>query len=1316
MDLKLAWRRSLKRRSLEGMAQEFNPAIFQAALLEVAEATKIATAAVQAMQSAQQSSSPQVTTASASGSPTGSPQGSTDWSKLVNKPPLLDGKMVEDEIRMFRDWLWMLTQFLNTIDAGFESEIQSLVDTPTSPLDMSTASSETRQRGAKLYGLLASLCRNRSLNVVRSVKQADGFEALRQLILNLRPSSNNRGLALMGALTNWPTFNMNQLLQPQLMKLEEALEEARRAGSSIPDQLQQAILLKCVSGQLRTHLNLAIQESTTFKELREQVLRWDRSQQKWSNLIFDDASGSTPMEVDRVYADGRNWSSGGKKGDKGKGKGGSSKGNQSQKGKGKGKTKTKDGKSGSKGKQQKGDSSGKSSGKQSFSGKGKGNRPDVTCHKCGKYGHYARDCWGTSVRQVQNEVSVSAQPSQQTSVAAGSPSSTTSSQVPVAPQHGRVARIQFADAHVSDVSKHDELVFDLRSPVSDSSCLDGTIRTMQYYIGDEPNATRTMLESVDEHTQMHSILLDSGADASVFPACMAELGVPSGDMQTCLRDAQGKQIPLHGMRDVELHLMDMQGRAIILKETVALSDQITQPILCFGHLLENGWSINGIEQTLTHGSGISIPIELQNKSMSVRGWVRMMRNEPEVLDPFCIRAVRAEVFDWLHDMRVGWHLSPEGVGSGKHYGSCYQDPTLACPTMSGRKFRTTLIKDGDQWVVMELCEPLEELIDLAAEFHGYEGERFIITVITTHEKAPHVMGFRLMDDDEVPQPAVELEQARHAAGDIAPMAPEDEVVGVDIGDDMQQDAGQAIEGQLVYAPDRGDHLTVNGTELFPHTALATLREACGFYNLSQSGGKERCFKRLWEYQKKLELQTALAAARETEAEQMRQPNPQKLAEAPDERAQQLHMLTHLPFQDWCPQCVAHRSRPDRHLRDGSVKDSGVATVSFDFAYTKAVAPGGNVQETEQVIALVLVDSMTNFTGCVPISKKNDFDLMVREILQFTQVLGHSECTFLCDNEPAIMQVQKRAVHARQMMGLVTHSKTPAAYDHGNSLCENTVNRVRGLAGTLMHSVQEKLAIQLNTNHGLWSWALRHSSWLLNRFAVVHGATPYELVYHKTYKGKMTEFAEPAFAYTHTALKGNPRWQRVIVLGKTEAQDTYVVFTGQSVMLTRSIRRISTDWKCHLGFFLHFNAPTWRFKAGFGGRVVPTKRAVTAQPASFSAPQGNVLPSSFHDKDAEDVKQKQLEEKAEERETFSMGQEDHPKEPEKFEVETMEGLQDASIPKEHATGSELSQPVQNRKKDQVKLRLQAFLMMLMLPFCLRWKIKLMFLKILACQHQ
>ena len=42
------------------------------------------------------------------------------------------------------------------------------------------------------------------------------------------------------------------------------------------------------------------------------------------------------------------------------------------------------------------------------------------------------------------------------------------------------------------------------------------------------------------------------------------------------------------MKDIEVHLMDQHGRSVILKESVALSSQISQPILCFGHLMENG--------------------------------------------------------------------------------------------------------------------------------------------------------------------------------------------------------------------------------------------------------------------------------------------------------------------------------------------------------------------------------------------------------------------------------------------------------------------------------------------------------------------------------------------------------------------------------------------------------------------------------------------------------------------------------------------------------------------------------------------------------
>ena len=75
-----------------------------------------------------------------------------------------------------------------------------------------------------------------------------------------------------------------------------------------------------------------------------------------------------------------------------------------------------------------------------------------------------------------------------------------------------------------------------------------------------------------------------GEAHAVFPSSMG-LGCASVSAQSDLRDAQGNTIPLHGMRDVEIHLMDMCRCAVTIKET-AVSDHISQPILCFGRLLE----------------------------------------------------------------------------------------------------------------------------------------------------------------------------------------------------------------------------------------------------------------------------------------------------------------------------------------------------------------------------------------------------------------------------------------------------------------------------------------------------------------------------------------------------------------------------------------------------------------------------------------------------------------------------------------------------------------------------------------------------------
>ena len=104
---------------------------------------------------------------------------------------------------------------------------------------------------------------------------------------------------------------------------------------------------------------------------------------------------------------------------------------------------------------------------------------------------------------------------------------------------------------------------------------------------------------------------------------------------------------------------------------------------------------------------------------------------------------------------------------------------------------------------------------------------------------------------------------------------------------------------------------------------------------------------------------------------------------------------------------------------------------------------------------------------------------------------------------------------------------------------------------------------------------------------------------------------------------------------SDPQDTYLLFDGHGLVLTRSIRRISTVWRGHLPFYLNFNCWSWEYKTGFDGRVVPTTAQKGALSASFNGPVGAIEPSAFFDEDAEAVRLKHLEEVREEAENVEM---------------------------------------------------------------------------------
>ena len=286
-----------------------------------------------------------------------------------------------------------------------------------------------------------------------------------------------------------------------------------------------------------------------------------------------------------------------------------------------------------------------------------------------------------------------------------------------------------------------------------------------------------------------------------------------------------------------------------------------------------------------------------------------------------------------------------------------------------------------------------------------------------------------------------------------------------------------------------------------------------------------------------------------------------LLEKPDEMTQAAHVLTHIPFANWCRSCVMGRAPDEPHRRHGDRSEEATPVVVMDYGFM-----GLSEVDSEVVTMLVMKDTRSGMTSASLLREKGPDEFSVRAVTSFIEELGYLHLFVQTDGEPAIKALAaavKSELARKSGVEQVILRNSPPGSHASNGATENTVKIVAGLSRTLREHLTEKTGLKITTQSAILPWMVRHAAYLQGRIArkQINGRTAYEDLKLTKFKGTLLELGESVIARQageHSA-KLQSHWFEGVWLGRTTSTDEHIIGTPTGIKLARAVRRTPGQW-------------------------------------------------------------------------------------------------------------------------------------------------------------